>query len=797
MDVYTTKDVTSSRSLPSCISDGRYLSGIMLKKRRKKLRGFGRRYFSLDYKYGTLNYFSSQNSSILRGSMPIKLCVVSAREKSRDIYIDSGMEVWNVKPLNSTDFKTWVAALDVARLGASTIAHHNPKNYANSLLQHIPSSDISKQLSLLLTGTSQPLPTEFPQTLSSANNNQYPPHVGNDDTKVWDRLETLVERLESTATKINEHQIKQDRQGSSDSILQLVDNGLGNTQQQRRSSFWKRRSSRLPSVSQPVSPAFELGPTDVTHSSETLDNGLGNSVGPGGFPASTPSTSLFNEVLFDLKDLATEFRDALREARLMSHSITRNPSMDISSVFSDEFFDAEENGMDLEGVVYLEANDSGESDEEEDEALEDSESASDVEGDLVGSDTHLPLLPREAIEDQDHVSNLYPLTIIKEVPVRRATIPVSVASPPNFLSIIRKNVGKDMTSIAMPVTANEPLTVLQRFAEMFEPTALIDFGLSFPEGSAERIMHIATFGAVFASSNRVKERSGRKPFMPLLGETFEFVRVEQGMRMVIEKICHRPLVLAIQAESVGWTLQYSPTPQQQIWGKSIELNNKGKLRLTIISTGEVYEWSEPTTFMRNIIAGEKYVEPVGKLSVVCSNGWRSVFEYKAGGMFSGRSEDMRAKVFSPDGKECLGYELEGKWTDSVSMITPMGGKKTIWTAGPLVEGYAKRFGFTQFAASLNEITVIEQDKMSPRDSRLRPDQQMYENGDVDGSQAKKLELEQKQRERRSELEKTKTKYEPVFFEQHEGDLWCLKKGSENYWERRKRGDWTGMEDIFA
>ena len=40
-------------------------------------------------------------------------------------------------------------------------------------------------------------------------------------------------------------------------------------------------------------------------------------------------------------------------------------------------------------------------------------------------------------------------------------------------------------------------------------------------------MYIATFGAVFSASNRVKDRSGRKPFNPLLGETFELVRKEQ------------------------------------------------------------------------------------------------------------------------------------------------------------------------------------------------------------------------------------------------------------------------------
>ena len=51
------------------------------------------------------------------------------------------------------DLKTWVAALEVARLGASVIAEHNPKDYAHQLLHNIPASEISNRLSTLLTNT--------------------------------------------------------------------------------------------------------------------------------------------------------------------------------------------------------------------------------------------------------------------------------------------------------------------------------------------------------------------------------------------------------------------------------------------------------------------------------------------------------------------------------------------------------------------------------------------------------------------------------------------------------------------
>lgn len=94
------------------------MRGILL-KRRKKLQGYARRYFSLDFKYGTFNYYLSEKNSILRGSMPIKICAISAKSSSREIFVDSGMEVWNLKALSLADFQAWTEAFDTARVTTS------------------------------------------------------------------------------------------------------------------------------------------------------------------------------------------------------------------------------------------------------------------------------------------------------------------------------------------------------------------------------------------------------------------------------------------------------------------------------------------------------------------------------------------------------------------------------------------------------------------------------------------------------------------------------------------------------
>lgn len=60
------------------------------------------------------------------------------------------------------------------------------------------------------------------------------------------------------------------------------------------------------------------------------------------------------------------------------------------------------------------------------------------------------------------------------------------------------------------------------------------------------------------------------------------------------------------------------------------------------------------------------------------------------------------------------------------------------------------YGFTYFAMSLNEITKDIEGKLPPTDSRLRPDQRAFEEGNVDKAEELKQQLEGAQRERRKE-----------------------------------------------
>jgi hypothetical protein len=114
--------------------------------------------------------------------------------------------------------------------------------------------------------------------------------------------------------------------------------------------------------------------------------------------------------------------------------------------------------------------------------------------------------------------------------------------------ILKSMIGKDMTKMTLPVSFNEPTSLLQRVAEDLEYTDLLDIAADRTD-SMERLVYVATYAASeYASTiGRVA-----KPFNPLLGETFEYVRPDKGYRFFVEQVSHHPPIGAAWAESPKW-----------------------------------------------------------------------------------------------------------------------------------------------------------------------------------------------------------------------------------------------------
>lgn len=760
-----------------------FYTGTLLKKRRKRGQGYANRFFSLDYATNTLSYYRNPHSSALRGVIPLSLAFVAQDESHREFSIDSGAEVWHLRAKNKKDYAAWKSALEKASMAVAPGAS---------------ADDLSK--------------------------NQYiAPQLSNPvEDAEWDRAEALLSRVAGTRDAVRKLAKDTDPKympslaglskinGSSTSSP-VDSEGLDYFKEEDSSNksteklpFWKRKASSSgasPSGLFRRSVSAQLAvPAPMTV--PPLPNGLS-------VPKmrDRPSISAVDEdahgrcmeILQDLDAVVAEFSALITESkqRRAPTQAPKSPRRSIDSTSSEEFFDATDGGTARSGFLTI-SRDSEESDQRS-EIVSDGDSDISSEGEGIGAFDRSPREGQTSLYPQKP-KTLVPLPL--ERVKRRNVIPPARVAPPSLIGFLRKNVGKDLSTIAMPVSANEPTSLLQRVAEQLEYSELLDSAANANEDTGERLLHVAAFAISMFSNSRVKDRAIRKPFNPMLGETYELVREDKGYRFISEKVSHRPVRMASQAEAQNWTFLQSPMPVQKFWGKSAELNTDGRARVLFHGSGDHYSWTQATSFLRNIIAGEKYVEPVGTMTVVNeTTGAKAMATFKAGGMFAGRSEDVTVQVFDPQGSP-LPLGLIGKWTSHLNITNSASDTgKTLWSVGPLVDNAPSRYGMTTFAASLNEITSVELGHIPVTDSRLRPDQRAAEEGDLDRAEGLKAKLEERQRGRRRVMEEHGDVWKPRWFTKTsaEGDseeIWKLKTGKDGYWEERAKGEWTNVVDVL-
>ncbi|OAJ40675.1 hypothetical protein BDEG_24382 [Batrachochytrium dendrobatidis JEL423] len=481
----------------------------------------------------------------------------------------------------------------------------------------------------------------------------------------------------------------------------------------------------------------------------------------------------------------------------------------VTSTFKDdEFFDAQEGSEDSyrtdseDSLQYREAEQHG---RYESDIIKSSSggvsmlklSTSVEDARLAMSSMELtPKLTEPALNKMHTVQNL--ANSATQVIKRRVKLPAPACSMQNvsILSILRNNVGKDLSTVTMPIVLNEPISLLQKLCEELEYSDLLDTAAHTTD-PVDRLCYIAGF--VVSGYSSTVYRAARKPFNPLLGETFEFIRPDKGFKFVSEKVSHHPPVMACYAESKNYRIFQDSLLKTKFWGKSMELNNTGTVHLEFPALNEEYVWSKVTTSMRNLFAPSRYLEHHGIMKISSlTTGYCCELTFKESGYFTSANNEVVGAVFNPRGQKVI--SLCGKWDHSFNKFLDSAPDKlqVIWRASPFPSDQADNYGFTQFAVELNEITPDIVNMLPSTDVRYRPDQRMYEEGKAEQAEEEKLRLEQKQRETRKAMEASGKQWTPQWFElqpdEHSegGRAWRYKGG---YFEQR--GKFPHTIDLFT
>jgi len=388
---------------------------------------------------------------------------------------------------------------------------------------------------------------------------------------------------------------------------------------------------------------------------------------------------------------------------------------------------------------------------------------------------------------------------------------------------------------------------LQRMAEDMEFSECLD--AAFAEDHPHRRI---AFVAAFAMSN-YSSTIGRiaKPFNPMLGETFEYVRLDKEYRYVSEQVSHHPPMSACWAESPMWRYYGEVDAQNKFMGKSFEIRPTGVAHADLLlpkerapnypkavghhEEGRVvehYSWKKVTTSISGFILGSPTIDHYGDMIITNHRtGDKCVLTFKPRGWRGKDAYEISGYVM--DANENVTYEIAGRWNSQlvaravgtgigqlhpdVSVNGPSSPTSKpeyilLWRNSPKPPA---PFNLTPFAITLNDCPEDTlKPYVCPTDCRLRPDQRAFELGKYERANELKNKQEEFQRATRRAREEGKLPpHKPRWFsaetEPDTGErVWkpLTVDDRVEYWVERDRvwhakraganETWNGVDRIF-
>ena len=361
--------------------------------------------------------------------------------------------------------------------------------------------------------------------------------------------------------------------------------------------------------------------------------------------------------------------------------------------------------------------------------------------------------------------------------------------------------GKDLSHFCTPVYLNEPLSMLQRLAENFQYSDLLNKAAT-ETNQYLRIALIASFGLSAYAFNKYRTL---KSFNPILGETFEYFDNELDVRLHCEQVSHHPPISACFAEGNCYNI-YSNTHAEtkfMLMKGCLEFIPVGKTIVNLLNFQETYVYTKPKIGVKNLIFGKMFLDRYGNLEVknLKTEDTLNIELFEEGNKH--KHGDFKGTV--KDNTGCIKLKIEGNLMEKLDVAYPSNPneeevRQTIWKRfDDENSNDESKYFFTNFIANLNYLNDELKECLPPTDSRFRTDQRALEEQNIEFAEEEKKRLEQKQRETRKLREKDGIEYQSMYFKKELDELSkeSIYKNSGDYWGDRIEKNFTKFKDIFS
>ncbi|KAL2934033.1 Oxysterol-binding protein-related protein 3A [Bienertia sinuspersici] len=332
-----------------------------------------------------------------------------------------------------------------------------------------------------------------------------------------------------------------------------------------------------------------------------------------------------------------------------------------------------------------------------------------------------------------------------------------------YWKMMQQYIGSDVTSmVTLPVVIFEPMTMLQKMAELMEYSHLLDEADKCEDPYLRLVYASSFFISVYFAYQRTW-----KPFNPILGETYEMVN-HRGIRFLAEQVSHHPPMSAAHAENDHFTYDITSKLKTKFLGNSVDVYPVGRTRVTLKSDGHELELVPPPTKVNNLIFGRTWVDSPGEMVLTnLTTGDKVVLYFQPCGWFGAGRYEVDGYVYNAaDEPKVL---MTGKWNQSMSYQLcdlegePLPGTqmKEVWRVANTPEN--DKYQYTHFAHKINSFDTAPK-KLLASDSRLRPDRYALEKGDMSKSGSEKSSLEERQRAEKRIREAKGQHFTPRWFD---------------------------------
>ncbi|PSS23765.1 Oxysterol-binding protein-related protein like [Actinidia chinensis var. chinensis] len=333
----------------------------------------------------------------------------------------------------------------------------------------------------------------------------------------------------------------------------------------------------------------------------------------------------------------------------------------------------------------------------------------------------------------------------------------------SYWKMMQKYIGADVTSmVTLPVLIFEPMSMLQKMAELMEYSHLLDLA----DECEDPYMRLVYASCFFITMYYACQRTW-KPFNPILGETFEMVN-HGGVTFISEQVSHHPPMGAGHAENDHFVYDITSKVKTKFLGNSLDIYPLGRTRVTLKRDGVVLDLVPPPSKVNNLIFGRTWVDVPGEMIVTnLTTGDKVVLYFQPCGWFGAGRFEVDGYVYNAAEEPKM--LITGKWNESMSYQPcdvegePLPGTelKEAWKVAEVPEN--DKFQYTYFAHKLNGLDTAPK-KLLASDSRLRSDRYALEEGDLSKAGSEKSRLEERQRAEKRIRETKGEQYMPKWFD---------------------------------